>query len=397
MSLWKSHTAGLAKVQRDGKQHWPDFCRTRVRPPGVGKHVMRKVIRDTSTAGFYLTHHVSRTRSTTMASFPRQDKPFLHQGRPFLRQGTRRPIPLVATFSILAHDPRTGGTSGIAGRASSWRRRGGALGAQRVGAIATQSWANTGYGLRRPGPAGFRGSRPQEVVDRLTAAGRAGQPPAAWYCGRAGRSRRSPATNAFSLGRAASPGRNFAAQGNILVSGPDRPGAWCRRSWNSRQSGRGELADHLVQALAAGQAAGGDSRGDAIGRPSSSPAPGRAYSGLQRPLRRPARRDTPSPINELRRILELHHLYFSDPAEDSLLPIRGRGVARTCARCCTPPATCPRSRLTRPTTRPRRPAFDNSPGRKTWRTGCSPGAQIGSGWVLKYLRGLVEEPPEPRS
>src|SRR5690242_14813048 len=77
--------------------------------------------------------------------------------------------PLVATFSIVGHDPRTGDL-GIAvqskflgvGVVVPWARAG-------VGAIATQSWANTAYG-----PEGLalleEGLNPQEVIDRLTAA-----------------------------------------------------------------------------------------------------------------------------------------------------------------------------------------------------------------------------------
>src|SRR5262249_56040137 len=65
------------------------------------------------------------------------------------RRGRPRPgPPVVATFSIVGHDPRNGDL-GIAvqskflavGAVVPWARAG-------VGAVATQSWANTTYGPR---------------------------------------------------------------------------------------------------------------------------------------------------------------------------------------------------------------------------------------------------------
>src|SRR5215210_8063026 len=84
--------------------------------------------------------------------------------RIYVRPGT----PLVATFSIVGHDPQNGDL-GIAvaskflavGAVVPWARAG-------VGAIATQSWANTAYG-----PDGLalleQGQNPQEVLDQLLA------------------------------------------------------------------------------------------------------------------------------------------------------------------------------------------------------------------------------------
>src|SRR5690349_16611467 len=77
-------------------------------------------------------------------------------------------FPLVATFSIVGHDPRNGDL-GIAvqskflavGAVVPWARAG-------VGAIATQSWANTTYG-----PAGLdalaAGQDPEQVAAALVA------------------------------------------------------------------------------------------------------------------------------------------------------------------------------------------------------------------------------------
>ena len=324
-----------------------------------------------------------------MASFPRQDKPFLHQGRPFLRQGTRRPIPLVATFSIVAHDPRTGDL-GIAvqskflavGAVVPWARSG-------VGAIATQSWANTGYG-----PDGLalldQGLSPQEVVDRLTAADARANHRQLGIVDAQGRSATFTGDECFSwAGGIAGP--HFAAQGNILVS-DQTVQALVQTFLEQQTSGRGELADHLVAALAAGQAAGGDSRGMQSAALFVARA-GAGYSGFNDRYVDLRVDDHPSPINELRRILELHHLYFQTPAEDSLLPIEGevlrdlRALLHAAGYLSTIPADEAYDAATAA-------AFDKFTGRENLEDRVQPGAQIDP-VVLKYLRGLVEEPPEP--
>ena len=78
-------------------------------------------------------------------------------------------LPVVATFSIVARDPATG-ELGIAvqskfvavGSVVPWAKAG-------VGAIATQSWANTRYG-----PVGLelleRGMHPEKVIEIMTEA-----------------------------------------------------------------------------------------------------------------------------------------------------------------------------------------------------------------------------------
>ncbi|MCB0066367.1 MAG: DUF1028 domain-containing protein, partial [Caldilineaceae bacterium] len=162
----------------------------------------------------------------------------------------------IATFSIVAYDP-TRAEWGVAvqskflavGAVVSWARAG-------AGAVATQSYANLTYG-----PEGLDlmagGASAAEAIELLTNADD-------------GRSQRQVGM-VDAQGRAASftgdgchdwaghvVGDGFACQGNILVPGTVEAMA---ARFEAVRGGPGELADWLVEALAAGQAAGGDSRG----------------------------------------------------------------------------------------------------------------------------------------
>jgi uncharacterized Ntn-hydrolase superfamily protein len=227
--------------------------------------------------------------------------------------------PPVATFSIVGHDPRNGDL-GIAvqsrflavGAVVPWARAG-------VGAVATQAWANTTYG-----PAGLdllaAGRDAQAVIDTLVAGdeGRAkrqlgivdAQGRSASYTG--------AECQAWAGGRC---GPHFAAQGNILV-GQDTVDAMVTTFLDLQTAGRGELSDHLVAALAAGQAAGGDSRGMQAAALLVVRAGG-GYSGFNDRYIDLRVDDHASPITELRRLLDLHQLYFHDSDPATLLPITG--------------------------------------------------------------------------
>ena len=162
--------------------------------------------------------------------------------------------PPVATFSIVAYDPATG-ELGVAvqskffavGTVVPWAKTG-------VGAVATQSYANTTYGPR--GLAMLEaGMTPQEVMDSLTGADEM-------------RARRQAGIidargNAFTYTgdsclawAGGKTGKYYACQGNILVSQAvvDSMAAFYEAS-------KGELALRLLDALEAGQRQGGDSRG----------------------------------------------------------------------------------------------------------------------------------------
>jgi uncharacterized Ntn-hydrolase superfamily protein len=227
--------------------------------------------------------------------------------------------PWVATFSIVGHDPRNGDL-GIAvqskflavGAVVPWARAG-------VGAVATQSWANTTYG-----PAALdllaAGQEPQQVIDTLVATDEGHTQRQVGVVDAQGRAATFTGSECFAWAGGRT-GPHFAAQGNILVS-QETVDAMAETFLEQQMTGAGELSDHLVAALAAGQAAGGDSRGMQSAALLVVRAAG-GYAGFNDRYIDLRVDDHPYPIAELRRILDLHQLYFlpTDPA--TLLPLSG--------------------------------------------------------------------------
>src|SRR5947209_8068379 len=158
------------------------------------------------------------------------------------------------TFSIAARDPQAG-ELGIAvqskflavGAVVPWAKAG-------VGAVATQSWANTSYG-----PRGLdllaEGKSPEDVITALTGADERPEQRQVGIVDAQGRSATYTGANCFPWAGGMT-GPNFAAQGNILV-GEDT----VRALAETFQQAQGSLGHRLVEALEAGQRAGGDSRG----------------------------------------------------------------------------------------------------------------------------------------
>lgn len=218
-----------------------------------------------------------------------------------------------STFSIAAHDEASGDL-GVAvqskflaaGALVPWARAG-------VGAIATQAFINVSYGEEGLSLLG-RGLRAQEVVDRLTSAdpGRDGR--------QLGVVDRDGNTACFT-GSACFEwaghrlGRGYCAQGNTLVSG-DTVAALASRY----EQGTDEpLARRLVESLAAAQEAGGDRRGQQAAAVLVVGA-GAGYGGgdVRVDLRVD---DHPRPIEELRRLLDLHELYFGETPPEQWLEV----------------------------------------------------------------------------
>ncbi|MGI8588737.1 MAG: DUF1028 domain-containing protein [Chloroflexia bacterium] len=302
---------------------------------------------------------------------------------------THRADGIVATFSIVGHDP-TNGDLGIAvqskflavGAVVPWARAG-------VGAVATQALANTGYG-----PSGLdalaAGKDPEQVITALTKA----DPDAAHRQvgivdahGRAA-TYTGASCNAWAGGRV---GPHFAAQGNILVS-EATVDALAETFLEQQASGVGELSDHLLAALAAGQAAGGDSRGMQSAAVLVVRAAG-GYSGLNDRYLDLRVDDHPSPITELKRILDLHHLLFqkTDPAR--LLALEGatlaevRGLLHEAGYL----PEVPDAREYDPATAAALEAFA---GRENLEDRMQPDARLDP-VVLDYLRNMVMPPATP--
>ena len=223
--------------------------------------------------------------------------------------------PRVATFSIVACDPKTG-ELGVAvqsrflavGAVVPWAKAG-------VGAVATQSLANTTYG-----PDGLKllasGVEPDEVVKQLTDADPQRAVRQVGIVSAAGKAATFTGTecNAWAGGRA---GVNFAAQGNILA-GETVVAAMAESFEKSAGSGK-ELGQRLIDALQAGQAAGGDKRG----RQSAALLvvhEGWGYAGLNDRYRDLRVDDHAEPIAELQRIYDLHKRLFPAPKSAAKSP-----------------------------------------------------------------------------
>ena len=217
------------------------------------------------------------------------------------------------TFSIVARDPQTGDL-GIAvqskflavGAVVPWARAG-------IGAVATQSWANTTYG-----PRGLellaQGKTPEEAMAALTADDPQADQRQAGIVDAQGRSATYTGSgcNAWAGGVS---GPNFAAQGNILVGK-----ATIVAMAETFARAEGPLWHRLVAALAAGQRAGGDSRGQQSAALLVVREHG-GYSGFNDRMIDLRVDDHPQPIEELARLVQLHELLFLKPAPEDLLPI----------------------------------------------------------------------------
>lgn len=205
----------------------------------------------------------------------------------------------IATFSIVAHDPETGDL-GVAVQSKFF-----AVGAvvpyaaAGIGAVATQSYANTTFGPRGLQMLG-NGSPPQQVIDALLAddaerdARQIGvidaQGNAATFTG--------AGCLTWAGGRT---GEHYAVQGNILA-GPEVVDAMA----SAFEQATGDLASRMVAALAAGQEAGGDARG----RQSAAllvVRDGGGYGGFDDRYIELRVDDHDTPIVELRRLLGIRH------------------------------------------------------------------------------------------
>jgi uncharacterized Ntn-hydrolase superfamily protein len=235
---------------------------------------------------------------------------------------TTRSLRPIATFSIVAADVARG-ELGIAvaskflacGAVVPWASAG-------AGAVATQSYSNTAYG-----PDGIRmmrdGLSAEEALARLLA----DDPDRAMRQVGLVDARGGSAAHTGSgchgwAGHVTGP--SFAAQGNILV-GEDTVKAMAA----AFQSSRGLLSDRLVNALAHGETAGGDRRGRQASAVYVVKAHG-GYGGMNDVLVDLRVDDHPDPVAELRRLLDLQHLYFGSSPENEKLAIDGPLLVEIC-------------------------------------------------------------------
>jgi uncharacterized Ntn-hydrolase superfamily protein len=158
------------------------------------------------------------------------------------------------TFSIVAADPLAGDW-GVAvasrfpcvGAVVPWARAG-------VGAVATQSWANTALGPDGLGLMG-EGVSADDALRRLLEEDEGREDRQVGFVDSAGRAATFTGSKCMGWAGGAT-GSRFAAQGNILVGEPVV--AELARVFSETE---GDLCDRLLAALLAGDAAGGDRRG----------------------------------------------------------------------------------------------------------------------------------------
>jgi uncharacterized Ntn-hydrolase superfamily protein len=160
----------------------------------------------------------------------------------------------LGTFSIVGADPRTGEV-GVA-VASKFLAVGSVVPFAQagVGAVATQSYANTTYG-----PRGLEFMRqkvePKVIIQRLTQSDPQRERRQVGIVDAQGRSATFSGSGCIRWAGGIA-GKNFAAQGNILTGE-----AVVKAMAEAFQKTEGELAQKLMAALEAGEKAGGDSRG----------------------------------------------------------------------------------------------------------------------------------------
>ncbi len=221
----------------------------------------------------------------------------------------------ITTFSIVAYDPDQKAW-GVAvqskflavGAVVPWARAG-------AGAVATQSYANLTYG-----PRGLdmmaEGLSAQATLEALT---EADQDRALRQVGAVDQKGRAASYTGAECHAWAGHviGEGFACQGNILVPGTVEAMA---TRFEQVRGKDGELADWLVEALSAGQEAGGDKRG----RQSAAVLvvrEGGGYGGNNDRYLDLRVDDHPHPIQALKRLVAMHHLYFGDVDPDDLIPL----------------------------------------------------------------------------
>ena len=224
--------------------------------------------------------------------------------------------PLVATYSIAACDLESQ-QWGVAtqskflgvGSVVPWAE-------PRVGAIATQAYANPRYG---PDGLAFlrEGLSAEEVVERLTAADEGRDHRQLGVVDGTGGS--ATFTGAECMDWAGGrTGPCYAAQGNILVSA-----ATVDAIADAFEASAGKsLAERLIDSLDAAQAAGGDRRGQQSAALLVVEREG-GYAGLSDSVVDLRVDEHPRPLEELRRIYVMHQAIFGETPREEWLEVDG--------------------------------------------------------------------------
>lgn len=186
-----------------------------------------------------------------------------------------------------------------------------------LGALATQSFLNLRYL-----PDGFalleQGLPAAEVLERLTSADDVRASRQAGVVDAQGRSASYTGAECIPWAGGAT-GQDYAAQGNCLT-GPEVVGAM------EQAFLAGDADAPLSRRLLAGLRAGDEAGGDRRGRQSAAlyvVSAGAGYEGGNDVVVDLRVDDSPAPVAELARLLDLHDLYFGTPDPGTLLPLEG--------------------------------------------------------------------------
>ncbi len=208
------------------------------------------------------------------------------------------PAPRPSTFSIVAFDPKTKDL-GVAvesrfvavGAVVPWAEAG-------VGAVATQSFANTAYGPRALSLV-RRGLHPKDAIRQLTSKDKMAAQRQVGLVDARGRAASFTGDECFEWA-GGMVGRNYACQGNILTGE-----AVVKGMARAFESTEGDLPVRLLAALHAGQRAGGDKRGQQSAALLVVREKG-GYGGLNDRWIDVRVDDHPAPIDELTRIFNIY-------------------------------------------------------------------------------------------
>lgn len=219
------------------------------------------------------------------------------------------------TFSIVGYDPQEK-EWGIAvqskflgvGAVVPWAKAG-------VGAVATQSYANTSFG-----PDGLRlmeeGKSAEEALHALLDKDPGLEQRQVGFIDANGNAATFTGKECYNWAGGVT-GQHFAAQGNILVDENT-----VKAMADTFQKREGNLAERLLSALQAGQNAGGDSRGQQSAALLVVKDRG-GYGGFNDRYIDLRVEDHEEPIKELTRIYQLQQLYFAPSKPENIIPIEG--------------------------------------------------------------------------
>lgn len=220
------------------------------------------------------------------------------------------------TFSIIGYDPQEK-EWGIAvqskflgvGAVVPWAKAG-------VGAVATQSYANTSFG-----PEGLRlmeeGKSAEEALHTLLDKDPGREQRQVGFIDANGNAATFTGKECYNWAGGVT-GPHFAAQGNILVDGNT-----VQAMADIFQKTEGKLAERLLAALQAGQDAGGDSRGQQSAALLVVKESG-GYGGFNDRYVDLRVEDHEEPIKELARIYQLQQLYFAPSKPENIISIEGK-------------------------------------------------------------------------